>query len=915
MALTEAQRRYLEEEEEKRSGLTPAQQAYLDDVDAPPPAPVEDLSAGETTQFLGARALKGLTDATIDLPYNLRQAGEAVGSVLPQSVKDVAGKIPFVYAMDKVMDVAPDVMQGNVKFSEQIPGLSQALEAAQRPEGVERGSTLDAVGTAVEWGAGGLPNALRAGLTKGVSAMLPALLPDAIQGTTAGLGTIVGEWLNGQTGSDIGELIGGIGGMALALRTGRTENLTVAQRQMLKSLRDTFDDPEAALAEIQRRLDSGETGTLSDLARDSGQTMDVEAAVRRTRQGARALDEIGDQRQAQIYEETTAPFDTGTDPRRAQRLAEERVTADTQRADQAAAARMEEVGADYDTRINNVEELADASRDNANIALRQARAAADEADEAARAVDPGRRTDEISTEASRKYKQAETDYKRDVSQPAWDAYDNGPNIDMGELRKTANDYYRNLRPEERQLLNDKYGRRVQQFNNAKDQSPQAVSLYIQKMKDDINKAIQAGENGWEEIKLGELVEALETRLAGDVENGIPALSDEYAAAVAATKRGYDRFGPAFVGDTRSRTALTPETFLSELGTEGDRGAATIRLVQQAQIPELQSDIGDFILRRASQTRNLDESFLNNYEAVFDSLPPQYRAQVVDLIQKRGAADAAETASDAARKAADADNTSAIADIDRLDKAREAELNAVRERQTGLVESLRTDDRGVFSRGGREADALIDDMLTRPEGARRLTDLMLNMDDLGPEAIDGLRAQVGQRLENRLFDIFEATADSTPQAKANALEQFREMRLALTESGIVDEATAQYVDDVLGRAQTEILRKRSTARLGEIVEGDSERNRLFASILASAALGPLPGAYNLQLGGAVRRQFLLLLDSKPNDAKLKAVIRYLSNPDEFLRGLEALDSPAAQGREFLTRLVGAGQAADILAGEE
>ena len=80
------------------------------------------------------------------------------------------------------------------------------------------------------------------------------------------------------------------------------------------------------------------------------------------------------------------------------------------------------------------------------------------------------------------------------------------------------------------------------------------------------------------------------------------------------------------------------------------------------------------------------------------------------------------------------------------------------------------------------------------------------------------------------------------------------------------------------------------------------------------LAPLPGGYNLQLGGAVRRNFKNMLDVKPTRQNIKALTEFMTDPEAFLKGMDALNTPAAKQKFFLTKLVGAAQAAEILGAE-
>uniref|UniRef100_UPI004048B571 hypothetical protein n=1 Tax=Roseivirga sp. TaxID=1964215 RepID=UPI004048B571 len=115
--------------------------------------------------------------------------------------------------------------------------------------------------------------------------------------------------------------------------------------------------------------------------------------------------------------------------------------------------------------------------------------------------------------------------------------------------------------------------------------------------------------------------------------------------------------------------------------------------------------------------------------------------------------------------------------------------------------------------------------------------------------------------------------------------------------------------------TASLRTKAKATLGDVAGPNTVDSAILSSLMASGVLGPLPGAYNLQLGGAVRRYFKTGLEVPPTRRNILALTEYVTNPAEFLKGIEKLDSPAAKTQFFLTKLVGAAQAAEIMAADE
>jgi len=132
--------------------------------------------------------------------------------------------------------------------------------------------------------------------------------------------------------------------------------------------------------------------------------------------------------------------------------------------------------------------------------------------------------------------------------------------------------------------------------------------------------------------------------------------------------------------------------------------------------------------------------------------------------------------------------------------------------------------------------------------------------------------------------------------------------------MVDPTDADKIDDILSRAEVDITRARGKANVGDVTSVGDETTALGSSALASLVLGWLPGAYNLQMGGAARRYFKVALEDRPTNANIEALVEYMSDPKEFLAGIEKLKTPEAQTKFMLTKLVGAAQAAAILGGE-
>jgi hypothetical protein len=926
MALTEAELRYLnDEDEEKTAGLTAQESAYLNDEEYVPPPPP---TLGESAQHIGARWGAGLLDVA-DLPAIGSEAVDAVSGFFPEATKaigegiDALGEVNYlpVALARMARENMPGFLTGDERATDVIPGLQQARQLSDEytlsEEQLNQAPVTEALGAGAEWL--GLPGlSAGAAAVKGGAKALPdalrlagreAKVAGAMSGGAAG-GQYVGDELLGEAGG-VGEMVGGVTGLVTALATGNVGQLSSNQRDMLNALLERFGDRETALEQLRSAVDRGEVGTLLDLTGDRN-IANVEAALERTQRGSEALPPVQARREEQIFNETTQalqddiPLDVKAEMS-SQRAATEvgnRVRGEQNRA----AAELDAAAAETEGLSQAVNAQARQAQEAADAAKLQAEQASQRTLDTQNAVDPGGMPSDYSTAAATRYDAAESAYKEEVSAPAWKAYDDGPDVDTIPLRDAANDYYRGLKPEERQLLNEKYQSLIAPLSKfTKEMSPTSVSLRIQQMKQAITKAINDGTNGWEEKKLGELV--------GELEKALIETHPQYAAAKTATKEGKDRFGPGYVGDVRE--ANEPETLLANMGLQGDRGAATARLLEQSKIPELQEDVGNYILAQATRARNLDDQFLTQYEAVLNNLPPSYTARVRELINTRAAEDAASAQADQAAKTATQTTEQAAAEQARLTKALEAQEKNINTRTESLVKSTQDSILAQYGKGFEEADRVVDDILTRPDGAERLAalrdefEMMDSAQGLGADMLDSFRVRVKDRVQAQLFDVFNAAEGQTPEQFRNALGKFRNMRRRLVQEGLLSEANAAEIDELLQRVETKRLRDTGRAAVGDVMSSDTESTSIIASILSMLALEPLSGTANLQMSGALRRYFKKGLEVPPTRRNIKALTEYITDPEAFLAGIEKLDTPEAQAKFVLQKLLGATQAAEII----
>ena len=903
LPLTDEERKFLDSTDTGRKALTEEDRAFL--ADELPAVSPEPTNLEKTREVVGGLAQQAFDIA--DMPKNIATMVDAVEGVIPPGLAKAARRVSpaTVGAIDMFQ-----ARNAQLPLPSELPGLAQAKEAAApRYEGSSM--PVKAGRTAMEWlGPGAFAKA-----PKAVTAGLSRLLPDVAPAIGAG-GLSAGQQYAGSEDGTAGELIGGIAGTLAALRTGNVDNLSKAQVDMLNALRKNFDNDEQLIATVQQALDAGDVGTLTDLTGNRG-LANIEAALDRTVKGQQAIGDTLDKRVERIYEDTMGI--TGKDvpegalPQASAAAAARRVeTADVDIEAQAGE-RLKQAAAAAERESEMLKREAGDAWTGAQQRQDQAAAASAQARATEARHTPPLRPDEYSRAAASRYTAAETAHKENTRK-LWSAFDESGDINAAPYKLGADDYLQSLDPAEQDALLEKYSKYFKAIENFQGTvSPRALSLRVQQMKADINNAAAQGTFGWEEKKLQELVDVFEDMLVDPV-NGNPA----YRAAIEATKEGHDRFGPAYIKDVRK---AEPEEFLSQAGLTGDRGAATSRLFNESKIPELQQDVSNRILAQAKRKKNLDEQFLIEYEAALDNLDAagyDTRAKLVEMLDAQTAEESALAQAKAAEESAQSTSKRVGAEQDRLAKALEAQEQTIKTEQAGLQKANQGSLLAQYGKGYEQADQVVDDLLSRPDGPERLRALVDDMVELdapqgGTAVMDSFRARVRDRMNATLFE--PPKAGKAPVQAKTALKNYRTMQRRLVDAGLMDADDAKYMESVLARAETEILRTRGKASVGDVITSDTEHTNLISSMLASIFLAPLPGAYNLQLGGAVRRYFKTGLEVRPTRRNIEALTEYMTDPQAFLKGIEKLKSPKAQASFVLTKLVGASQAAEIMAANE
>jgi hypothetical protein len=925
VALTEEERTYLYALDKLAPGqLTDMERAYLDDI---PPTPVPEPTTGEKAKHIASRWATGLMEP-LNIPRMVVSGQQMVGDFAAENfprATEFLNKNPVGQAMGVAFDANPinigmgafDDFMGNRPATDVIPGVRQAYQTAQdnslSPEQLEGSPFTRATGVGAEWV--GLP-----GVSAGSRAVSGGvkMLPEALAllrrelgmatSTAAGAGAAseAGRWaFDSETGGDVGELIGGATATVLGARRGRGV-LTDSQRDMLNALRERMSPED--FAKVQEMVDKGEIGTLLD-ATGNRKLADVEAALDRTTQGSEALDRTLSDRVNQIYEDTTsalrrsAPEDA--DPNYATREAanivagrERGINAD------AAVSRGQEIAANA-----KASDKLSRERGQAVQAMEQrqglARAADAEFAAARQNADPGVTTVDASQKTDTWLNLDKQKFNETEVRPKWAAFEAGT-VDTPSVQIDQEAFITSLRPKQMEDLEAAYPSLLEDMRGL---DANATPADVQGVISDMKNAAYADnpKNERAQRLLRELYAKLETNLA--------ATNPAYRDAVAATKRMYDRFGGR-IGDATG--ADMPEVAISRLGTSGDQGAATVRQIENAGSPNASRGLYDYVLAEATRRgENISQEFLDQYQGAIDRMPAADQLKLQRLVEAKSGREGALTQARAAQEEAERVNIRVEGEQNALANALDNELKGIDDTARGLREANRSSILADYGKGGAEADRVVEGVLTRPDGVERLRALrddLLEADQaqgMGQKVMPSFQARVNEQVRQKLFNVFTDSKEPV----ADALANFRKMRGRLVDEQLMDAADADFIDELLTRMETASLRTKAKATLGDVAGPNTVDSAILSSLMASGVLGPLPGAYNLQLGGAVRRYFKTGLEVPPTRRNILALTEYVTNPAEFLKGIEKLDSPAAKTQFFLTKLVGAAQAAEIMAADE
>jgi len=202
------------------------------------------------------------------------------------------------------------------------------------------------------------------------------------------------------------------------------------------------------------------------------------------------------------------------------------------------------------------------------------------------------------------------------------------------------------------------------------------------------------------------------------------------------------------------------------------------------------------------------------------------------------------------------------------------------------------DKTIISQYADQPETTMNRLLSKPDRAdelKRLNDAHVRM---------GTDAQFKASIRDRLIED----------------KDLLKTKQRLLDGGVITEAESKYIDDMV--AAGEKGNKMREDAIQRFVNGDAKMaNSLASSWLASKFIDFTPGANPLVMGGIAKKIFNKALDSKHRGKTLKALESFMLDPEKYLAATKNAKSMEEANRLLLTRLVGAGQAAQILEEDE
>ena len=705
---------------------------------------------------------------------------------------------------------------------------------------------------------------------------LMTMIDDILAGIFAVGGGEVGKLTGAPYGEDVGTMLGaltgGAGGAKLAAKNYKGLNTA---HDFLEGVSD--DGVPELLRQVNAR-DSSTIGTLADVVPENlGLRGAQNFAERQWPATKRAADRIQLERNAQIVQQTAdqiAP--PGATPAGARAQAADRLAAGEEAAKHISVNRSREIarvlreetaradapvaraeGKLYDADIQNME-----ARNRLNIAEDELRT-----DIAARTYgvpDPA-----VASEMVHQGVKSGKKAQHDIATDLYEQYRAAGKIDAREMKNVFKKFY------DENLLNNEfigsdlkkayktYLDRLEKLSSEVD--PDQIQYLLSQTKAQLA-------NGDYDVLSGK-IKALNKSLEEVLKH--PKTSPQYAAAVAASKDEFDRFS---IYDAKA----DPETFLNSSGLSGQQGAVTARLIKSTKDPKTIAHAQDYF--RSKFKKHVEDGgdptkFLNQNSAFIDAFPElaDLKKSTTRLTKSveaaKGKAEDAKANQGLAKTRLAGEETKRRAKTSKLTRAADAQEAAAQAKREASEARLSRTVTGRYAQKG-DVDKLVKDWLNKPSSVDDFKAINESFNARGQG--DSFRADV----RDKVIDQLMPTAAGVRRPTTRSIDQWVKVRPQLVDSGVLTEAAARQIDDVLARTKTERLR--STVRQAEGPEVSQTLGDLETSAAAAVTSSILPiEGHRLLLGNSIKRAFTRYGARPDPDPKVMAELhRIFTNPDEL-----------------------------------
>ncbi len=681
----------------------------------------------------------------------------------------------------------------------------------------------DAVGTATQWGSGGL-------LSKAPIAATG--LTDALMAGGAGIGELVA----GETGGTVGGFTGMAVAAANALRGKFSGAPTLSgEEKALKFIEEQTADPQAAAEALNRNISEGNIGTILDMTEDAGMT-GVEAMAQSPR-NLKLFQQSTDAGNQRAVEQMQAPFGTET-TEQAVNTAKGLTKARLGRADEIA--RVEDAQTARTAEAGLAQTRAAANKAERSIAqtAEAAEAAGQQQIGAKSAVAPT----EVSTSSSKRAHEvidaANTKYKKEIEDPAWDTFRKGGTVPAKEIKDALIAEVANMPLIAVKDMKDAAPKLFKHINNWKgDVDASEVDYVRRKFSDLINQNDHFGEI---EKRWASMADVMDSALTTGSRGA------EYRAAIDATKGRHEKFSQGAVAKNMRQQAKAPTSFLAKFPFAGDEGLAAASSLKATGEPEAINAVKDHFRSRAKNA-TIDEKFLDNNQG-FLSQFPDLQAEYTTLAQSGGKADAAQGLAKSTAQQQGKVVSQQTTEASSIAKQKEAGLAKTRE-QAAARKAKATSD--VVGRYANDPKATIDKLLseTSDTSLAELAKLRGVMKGRGAE--ESLKASARESLTSKIT----SANSGVPELKGAAIDDAVKVAERLDKSGILSPEELAKMMKPINRKAMIRRKRRGTSKIQEVGEGGGKSGELLANVSTMGVMPFIPsGNHTLMVTGSVKRFF-------------------------------------------------------------